>query len=129
MQTARYAAYVRFIDDMRNGHFDAPQRPNREVPVRGSFLRTNQFAVLHNILSVFGVFWIPCVYILYTLPEKVHHPQGLCSLAPGYIVCILRGCNASDLFVTVIGDQMALTRPVFAPYVLIMQAVTMLLQR
>ena len=30
---------------------------------------------------------------------------------------ILRGCNVSDSFVTVVSDQMALRRPVFAPSV------------
>ena len=39
-------------------------------------------------------------------------------MAPGYNICILRGCNISDSFVMVIGDQMALRRPVFAPSVL-----------
>ena len=38
-------------------------------------------------------------------------------------MCILRGCSVSDSFVMVTGDQMALRRPVFAPSVLILQAV------
>ena len=55
--------------------------------------------------------------------KKMQHPQGLCSLAPGYNMCILRGCSVSDSFVMVIGDQMALRRPVSAPSVLTLQAV------
>ena len=52
MYTARCAAHVRFIDDMWNGKFDALQRPNRAEPDRGSILKNDQLAVLHNILSV-----------------------------------------------------------------------------
>ena len=40
---------------------------------------------------------------------------------------LLRGCSVSDSLVTVIGDQMALRRPVFSPSVLILQAVTVVL--
>ena len=40
----------------------------------------------------------------------------------------MRSCNVSDSFVTVIGDQMALRRPVFAPSVLTLQAVTVVLR-
>ena len=56
IKTARCAAHVRFID-MWNGHFDALWHPNRAVPDRGSVLKNNQLVVLHNILSVVGVFW------------------------------------------------------------------------
>ena len=42
----------------------------------------------------------------------MQHPQGLCSLAPGYNMCILRGCSVSHLFVMVIGNQMALRQEV-----------------
>ena len=38
-------------------HFDALHCPNRAVPDRGSVLKNNQLAFLHNILSVVGVFW------------------------------------------------------------------------
>ena len=38
-------------------------------------------------------------------------------------MCILRGCSVSDSFVTVMCDQMALKRPVFAPSVVTLQAV------
>lgn len=47
-------------------------------------------------------------------------------MAPGYNMCILRGCCVSDSFVTDIGDQMALRRPVRAHSVLTLQAVTVL---
>ena len=40
-------------------------------------------------------------------------------------MCKLRGCSVGDSFVTVIGDQMALRRSVFAPSVLTLQAVTL----
>ena len=49
------------------------------------------------------------------------------SLAPGCTMCILRGCSASDWFVTVIGDQMALRRTVFASSVLSLAAITVVL--
>ena len=42
---------------MWNGHLGALQRPNFAVPDRGSILKINQFAVLHNIVSVVGVFF------------------------------------------------------------------------
>ena len=42
-------------------HFDVLQRPNRAVPDRGSVLKNNQFAVMHNILSVVGVFGTSCI--------------------------------------------------------------------
>ena len=45
----RCAAYVRFVDGIWNGHFDAVQRPNRAVPNRGSVLKNNQLAVLHTL--------------------------------------------------------------------------------
>ena len=35
-----------------------------------------------------------------TLPKKMQHPQGPCSLAPWYNMCILRGCSISDSLVT-----------------------------
>ena len=57
----------------------------------------------------------------------MQNPQELCSLAPGCNMCILRGCSASDSFVTVIGVQMALRRPVFVPSVLTLQAVIVVL--
>ena len=59
--------------------------------------------------------------------RKMQHPQGLCSLAPGYNTCILMGFSVSGSFVTVIGEQMAHRTPVFAPSVLTLQAVTMML--
>ena len=62
-----------------------------------------------------------------TLPEKMQHPQGLCSLAPGYNMCILTGCSVSDSFVMVFGGQMAVRRPVFALSVLTLQVVTVVL--
>ena len=43
---------------MWNGHFDGLLRPHRAFPDMGSFLNNDQFAVLHNILSVVGVFSI-----------------------------------------------------------------------
>ena len=46
-----------FIDDVCNGQFDALQRANRAIPDWGSVLKNNQFDVMHNILSVVGVFW------------------------------------------------------------------------
>ena len=55
------------------------------------------------------------------------HPQGLLSLSPGYNVCILRGYSDSDSFVMFISDQMALRMPVFAPSILTLQAVTVVL--
>ena len=39
-------------------------------------------------------------------------------------MCKLRGCDVSDSFVKVIGDQMVLRRPVFLPSVVTPQAVT-----
>ena len=57
----------------------------------------------------------------------LQYPQGLCSLAPGYNMCILRGWSVSDSFVMVIGGQMASRRPVFVPSVLTLQAVTVVL--
>ena len=65
-------------------------------------------------------------YILYPA-RKIQHPQGLCSLAPWYNMCIPRGCSVNDSFVTVIGDQMALRRPAFVPSVLTLQSVTVML--
>ena len=49
--------FVRFID-MWNEHFDGLVRPHRAFTDMGSFLNNDQFAVLHNILSVVGVFSI-----------------------------------------------------------------------
>ena len=43
-----------FIDDIWNGHVDALQRPNCAVLDKGSVLKNNQLAVLHNIQSVVG---------------------------------------------------------------------------
>ena len=63
---------------------------------------------MKNIYSIYE-------YEIYNAGKKMQHPQGLCSLAPGYTMCILRGCSISDSLVTVIGDQMALRRPVFVP--------------
>ena len=40
---------------------------------------------------------------------------------------ITEGCNVSDSLATVIGDQMTLRRSVFAPSVLILHAVTVVL--
>ena len=51
----RCAAHVPFID-MWNEHFDALQRLNRAVPEKGSVLKNNEFAVMHNILSVVDIF-------------------------------------------------------------------------
>ena len=48
---------------------------------------------------------------------KIQHPQGLCSLASGYGMCLQRGCSVIDLFVTVISDLMALRKPVSASLV------------
>ena len=47
----------------------------------------------------------------------MQNTQGLCSLARGYNMCILRGCSVSDSFVMVIGDQTALRKPALAPSV------------
>ena len=45
-------------------NFDALQHPNSAFPDRCSFLNNDQFAVLHNILSVVGVFfWGGTLYI------------------------------------------------------------------
>ena len=49
--------FVRFIDHIWNGHFYGLLRPPRAFPDMGSFLNNDQFAVLHNILSVVGVFY------------------------------------------------------------------------
>ena len=65
------------------------------------------------------------VTIKNTLPEKLQHPQGLCSLAPGYM-SLPRGCSVSDSFVTAIGEQMAF-RSIFVPSVVTLQAVTVVL--
>ena len=54
----------------------------------------------------------------------MQHPKGLCSMALGYNMCILICCSVSDSLVTVIGDQMTLRRPIFAPSLLTLQAVT-----
>ena len=54
---------------------------------------------------------------VFTLTETMYHPQGLCTFVPGYNICILRGCSVCDSFVTVIGDQMALGRPVLYMYI------------
>ena len=45
--------------------------------------------------------------------KKMQHPQGLCSLAPEYNMCILRGCSVS------VSDQMTLRSLVFAHSVVI----------
>ena len=42
-------------------NFDILLRPHRAFPDMGSFLNNDQFAVLHNILSVVGVFRSPCI--------------------------------------------------------------------
>ena len=42
----------------------------------------------------------------------------------GTMVYVLRDCGVSYSFVTVIGNQMAFRRPVFAPSILTLQAVT-----
>ena len=57
----------------------------------------------------------------------MQHPQGLCSLEPEYNLCILRGCSISDAFVTAVGDQMALRKPVFTSSILTLHAVTVVL--
>ena len=44
-------------DNRSCSKFVALQHPNRAFPGRDSFLNNNQFAVLHNILSVVGVSW------------------------------------------------------------------------
>ena len=44
---------------MWNGLLDALQRPSRAIPDRGSLLKNNQLAVLHNILNVLGVLGHP----------------------------------------------------------------------
>ena len=49
--------FVRFID-MWNGYFDGLLRPYRVFPDMGSFLNNDQFADLHNILSIVGIFSI-----------------------------------------------------------------------
>ena len=64
---------------------------------------------------------------IYTAEKKMQHPQGLSSLAPGYNMCIMKGCSVSNSFIMVIGDQMALRRPVFGLSVLTLQAVTVVL--
>ena len=48
------------------------------------------------------------------------HPPVLCSLAPGYNVCILRGCSTYDLFVMVIDGRVELRRLLCLPSVLIL---------
>ena len=58
-----------------------------------------------------------------TLPEKMQHPQGLYSLAPGYNICILRVV----ILVICLSRSRAIRRPVFAPSVLTLQAVTVVL--
>ena len=63
----------------------------------------------------------------YIAGKKMKHPQGLCSLAPGYNMCMLRGCRVSDSCVMVLGDQMAFRRAVFAPSILTLQPVTVVL--
>ena len=55
----RCDTHIRYIDDMWNGHLDALQRPNRAVPDRGLVLKSNQLAVLDNILRVVHVFCDP----------------------------------------------------------------------
>ena len=57
----------------------------------------------------------------------MQRPQRLRSLALGYNMRILRGCCVSDSFLMVIGDQVALRRHNFAPFVSILQAVTVVL--
>ena len=58
---------------------------------------------------------------------KLQHPQGQYSLTPAYNMWILKDCNVRDSFVMVIGNQMALRKPLFAPLVLTLQAVTVVL--
>ena len=43
-------------------NFDTLQHTNRAFPDRGSSLNNDQFAVLHNILSVVGVFGTPNLF-------------------------------------------------------------------
>ena len=61
------------------------------------------------------------------MTEKIQQPEELCSLSPEYNMRLLRGCSVSDSLVTVIGDQMALRRPDFAPPVLTLHAVAVVL--
>ena len=42
-------------------------------------------------------------------------------------MCMMKGCNVSDSFVSVFGDQMAFRKSVFAPSVLPMQEVIVVL--
>ena len=63
------------------------------------------------------------VLMMYNVEKKTQHPQGLCSLAPGYNMCILRGSSVSDSFVTVIGDEMELRKL----SIVTLQAVTVVL--
>ena len=92
------------------------------------FIIVINIIIIIFITSVFYVLLkISTCPISCILPEKkVSHPQGLCSLAPGYNMCTLRDCSVTDWFVTVIGDHVALRRPIFHP-VLTLQAVTVVL--
>ena len=56
-----------------------------------------------------------------TLKDCVQRHQGIIH------ICILRSCSVSDLCVTVIGDQMVLRRPVFAPPDVTLQVVNVVL--
>ena len=63
-----------------------------------------------------------------TLLEKKQHPQYSFALVNSLaLVCILRGCSVYNSFFTVIGEQMTLRRPVFAPCFVTLQAVTVVL--
>ena len=44
-------------------NFDALHNPNRAFPDRGFFLNNNPFAVLHNVLTVEGVFGTHCISV------------------------------------------------------------------
>ena len=54
----------------------------------------------------------------------MQHPYALSSLAPGCNMCIRKACSVNNLFITVIGDQMALHD---CPSVLTLLAVTLVL--
>ena len=83
------------------------------------------FKMLDNFIKYFSALGpIP----LHCLKKKMQHPQSLCSLAPRYNMCLVRGCSVGDSFVTVNSDQMALRRPVFLPSVVPLQAVTVVLR-
>ena len=64
------------------------------------------------------------MFCVYNAGKNIKPPRTVL-MVPGYNMCILRGFSVSDSFVTVIGDQMALKRPVFGPSVLTLKAVNL----